>query len=306
MLLKTIQLIRKHVVGELSPIEILVDSRPTYNTKYIVSVSIDPLQKELDDLLIQLEEYDDEKKYLYLRGTVGAGSNSHSPTSNFSLTKLKDFDFNSTKGDVSSWSYNDWLEFVKSDDGTKFYETALKKSDKKKVSPLNKKMDVLKKRDTKSSEELGSNADLTEIINEISAEPNTIIDLNYHITDNKQYPPTKEIIAACQISDSSISKITNTISELERGGDLFEFYKINDIVDYKLFLSILDSFYQNTRIKKGEFYKQNNERIYKSYQRFLLKQDLQISSTERLKPYYPLLNNFKVTHKFLELNNILN
>ncbi|MDH5401445.1 MAG: hypothetical protein OEZ01_09470 [Candidatus Heimdallarchaeota archaeon] len=540
MLLKTIQLIGKHIVGDLSPIMILVDTRPEYKSKYILTVTLDPFQKSLDQTEIQLEEYDPNKKYQYMRGTVGAGSNSHSPTSNFNLNKLKEFDLKKIKEDIASYKFNDWVNFITTDTGEKLFNSVLKKaikieqdlikslnkeplqnraddclekslylwlqqfeveitvkillflieqsivsidknnskfsvirdapgmlvfkikkssnvyypgelddfkklfldfnddqinkltypstcytcnnetkyllqpnigifnldmrgfsqgfannrtdstqfslctecnydiskgidyidkylnfyayrtkkgvytkdgayinhylipvvqdkelldktiknirkaketigdktkksikseiellqskikrSDKAKSSALKKQLKFLQDKDKKSKEELGSNADLMELIKEISRNSITFIDLYYYVTDNKQTPPTKEIIGSYQVSDIALNNIANTITEVEKEGNVFQFYKINNIVKYKLFLSILDSLYQQSSIKKESFFKQSNDIIYESYQNYLLGQN------KDLVPHFLLLNNFKLTHKFLELNNIL-
>jgi len=112
MLMRMLQLIGKHIVEDKSPIEVLVDEQKEYKSNFILIVGINPFADNFVKNPIRIEDYDNKKRYDYLRGTVGSGGSNFSPTMNISLQKLKTHELSQEISEEDIKTADDWIGYL--------------------------------------------------------------------------------------------------------------------------------------------------------------------------------------------------
>jgi len=142
MITKMLQMIGEHVSNKKDQREQLISSQKPYKGKYIIAISIDPTT---DKIIIETEEYQKKLEPRYLRGMVGSGGSSLSPTMNIGLDKIskykfdKDEDFQTIVVE-NFFSKDHWLQYLETNGGRVFSKTFKKAVNIKQniVASLNK------------------------------------------------------------------------------------------------------------------------------------------------------------------------
>ena len=128
MITKMLQSIGEHVVGGKEEREQLIASQKPYTGKYILTIAIDTIT---DDLTIELEEYQQEKEPEYLRGMMGSGGSSLSPTMNISLDKVKNYKSDKDPDFVATFpetiqNRELWVKYFSTPGGKEFHKMFVK------------------------------------------------------------------------------------------------------------------------------------------------------------------------------------